>query len=37
MDSIAQGERPEGLTSDYPIKTGFPAIWPEHRQKFAAL
>ena len=29
LDAIAKGEQPAGLTSDYLIKTGFPAIWSE--------
>jgi len=37
LDAIANGEQPEGLTSDYLIKTGFPAIWSEQFQKFATL
>ena len=37
LGSIAQGEQPEGLTTDYLIKTRFPAIWSEQREKFAAL
>lgn len=35
--SIVQGEQPEGLTTDYLIKTRFPAIWSEQREQFAAL
>jgi hypothetical protein len=37
LGSIAQGEQPEGLTTDYLIKTRFPAIWSEQRVQFAAL
>jgi site-specific DNA recombinase len=37
LDAIAKGEQPAGLTSDYLIKTGFPAIWSEQRLQFAAL
>ncbi|MEW9922322.1 recombinase family protein, partial [Marimonas sp. MJW-29] len=36
-DAIAAGEQPEGLTSDYLIKTGVPAIWSEQRAQFAKL
>ncbi|MCB1328361.1 MAG: recombinase family protein [Maritimibacter sp.] len=37
LGAIAKGEQPEGLTSDYLIKSGFPAIWSEQQQYFAAL
>ena len=37
LDAIAKGEQPAGLTSDYLIKTGFPATWSEQRQQLAAL
>ncbi|MCB1348210.1 MAG: recombinase family protein [Maritimibacter sp.] len=37
LDAIAKGEQPEGFTSDTLIKSGFPAIWSEQRQQFAAL
>ncbi len=37
LDAIAAGEQPDGLTTDYLIKSGFPAIWSEQRQQFAAL
>lgn len=37
LASIVQGEQPEGLTTDYLIKTRFPAIWSEQREQFAAL
>ena len=37
LGSIVQGEQPEGLTTDYLIKTRFPAIWSEQREQFAAL
>lgn len=37
LESIAAGEQPDGLTSDYVIKTGFPAIWSEQSEKFTAL
>ncbi len=35
--AIAKGQQPAGLTSDYLIKTGFPAIWSEQHRQFAAL
>ncbi|WP_294623454.1 recombinase family protein [uncultured Roseovarius sp.] len=35
LDAIAAGEQPDGLTSDYLIKTGVPALWSEQREKFA--
>ena len=37
LDGIAAGEQPEGLTTDYLIKTRFPAVWSEQRKQFAAL
>ena len=37
LDAIANGEQPEGLTSDYLIKTGFPAIWSEQFQKIEVV
>lgn len=37
VDAIAAGEQPEGLTSDYLIKSGVPAIWSEQRETFATL
>ncbi|MGB7320475.1 MAG: recombinase family protein, partial [Albidovulum sp.] len=37
LDRIAAGEQPDGLTSDYLIKTRFSAVWSEQREQFAAL
>ena len=37
LDAIASGEQPEGPTTDYLIKTGFPADWCEQRKQFAEL
>ncbi len=37
LDGIATGEQPEGLTTDYLIKTRFPAVWSEQREQFASL
>ncbi|MHC0053657.1 hypothetical protein [Actibacterium sp. D379-3] len=37
LDAIAKGERPAGLSSDYLINTGFPAIWSGQREQFTAL
>ena len=37
LETIAAGEQPDGFTSDYLIKTGFPAIWSEQSEKFTAL
>ncbi|MEW9921822.1 recombinase family protein [Marimonas sp. MJW-29] len=37
LDAIAAGEQPEGLTSDYLIKSGVPALWSEQRETFAKL
>ncbi len=32
FDAIASGNQPDGLTTDYLIKKGFPAIWSEQRE-----
>lgn len=37
LDAIAAGEQPEGLTSDYLIKSGVQALWSEQRETFAKL
>lgn len=37
LDSIATGEQPDGLTTDYLIKTRFSAVWSEQRDQFATL
>ena len=37
LENIATGEQPDGLTTDYLIKTRFSAVWSEQRQQFAAL
>lgn len=37
LNAIVAGEQPLGLTSDYLIKMGFPALWSEQRAQFAAL
>ena len=37
LDGIAAGEQPDGLTTDYLIKTRFPAVWSEQRDQFATL
>ena len=37
LDAIAAGEQPDGLTSDYLIKTGVPALWTAQRETFAKL
>lgn len=37
LDEIATGRQPAGLTTDYLIKTGFPALWSDQRRLFAAL
>lgn len=37
LDGIATGEQPEGLTTDYLIKTRFSAVWSEQRAQFASL
>ncbi len=37
LDGIATGEQPDGLTTDYLIKTRFSAVWSEQRDQFASL
>ena len=37
LDAIASGEQPDGLTSDYLIKSGVPALWSQQRETFAKL
>ena len=37
LDGIAAGEQPDGLTTDYLVKTRFSAIWSEQREQFATL
>ncbi|WP_170335481.1 recombinase family protein [Ruegeria arenilitoris] len=37
LEAIAAGDQPDGLTTDYLIKSGFPAIWSDQHQQFAAL
>ena len=37
LDAIAAGEQPDGLTSDYLIKTGVPAAWSDQHKTFAQL
>ncbi|WP_082182037.1 recombinase family protein [Aestuariivita boseongensis] len=37
LDSIANGEQPDGLTSDTLIKSGVPATWSDQRAQFAKL
>ncbi|MEO3417420.1 recombinase family protein [Roseovarius sp. CAU 1744] len=37
LDAITLGEQPDGLSSDYLIKTRFSAIWSEQRAQFSAL
>ena len=37
IDNIATGEQPDGLTTDYLIKTRFPAVWSEQREQFATI
>ena len=37
LDAITLGEKPNGLSTDYLIKTRFSAIWPEQRAQFSAL
>ncbi len=37
LDGIATGEQPDGLTTDYLIKTQFPSVWSEQRNQFASL
>ena len=37
LDGITTGEQPDGLTTDYLIKTRFHAVWSEQREQFATL
>ena len=37
LDRITTGEQPDGLTTDYLIKTRFSAVWSEQRAQFASL
>ncbi|WP_424833826.1 recombinase family protein [Ruegeria sp.] len=37
LEAITAGEQPVGLTTDYLIKSGFPAIWSDQHKQFAAL
>lgn len=37
LDGIAVGKQPDGLTTDYLIKTRFSAVWSEQHAQFAAL
>ena len=37
LDAISIGQQPDGLTSDYLIKSGVPASWAEQREQFANL
>ncbi|WP_299085593.1 recombinase family protein [uncultured Ruegeria sp.] len=37
LDAIADGEQPDGLTTDHLIKTRFSAVWSEQRKQFATL
>ena len=37
LETVAAGEQPIGLTTDYLIKTGFPTVWSKQRALFAAL
>ena len=37
LDTIATGEQPDGLSTDYLIKTRFSAVWSEQRAQFATL
>ena len=37
VDAVSSGEQHDGLTTDYLIKTRFPAAWSEQRAQFAAL
>jgi hypothetical protein len=37
LDDITLGAQPDGLTTDYLIKTRFSAVWSEQRTQFTAL
>lgn len=37
LDAIANGEQPDGVTSNTLIKSGVPAVWSDQRAQFAKL
>ncbi len=37
LDAIDSGEQTDGLTMDYLIRSGFPAIWSDQHKRFSAL
>lgn len=37
LEGIATGEQPDGLTTDYLIKTRFSSVWSEQREQSASL
>ena len=37
LDAIDSGEQTDGLTMDYLIRSGFPAIWSDQHKGFSAL
>ncbi len=37
LDAIDSGEQTDGLTMDYLIRLGFPAIWSDQHKRFSAL
>ncbi len=37
LDAIDSGEQIDGLTMDYLIRSGLPAIWSDQHKQFAAL
>lgn len=37
IDQIAQGDQPSGLTTDYLIRSGVPALWIGQQERFALL
>ncbi|UAB87856.1 hypothetical protein I5192_11480 [Ruegeria sp. SCSIO 43209] len=37
LDAIDSGEQIDGLTMDYQIRSGFPAIWSDQHKRFSAL
>jgi site-specific DNA recombinase len=37
IDQIARGDQPSGLTTDYLIRSGVPALWTDQQERFALL
>jgi site-specific DNA recombinase len=37
LDAIGSGDQPDGLTTDYLIKTGFSEVWSQQKKQFAEI